>query len=97
MDAMEKASVTLGEERFMEIRYEDLCADTPGMMKRVVGFCGLPWERSFERAISAYRLKDNNYKYRENLTSRQRADLEAALGGYLERYGYPLERPGARL
>ncbi|QYJ15082.1 hypothetical protein Rxycam_00894 [Rubrobacter xylanophilus DSM 9941] len=97
MDAMERASTTLGEERFMEIRYEDLCADTLGTMKRVVGFCGLPWERSFEHAVSAYRLKDNNDKYRENLTSRQRADLEAALGGYLERYGYPLERSGARL
>ncbi len=98
MDAMEKASTPLGEERFMEIRYEDLCADTVGIMKRVVGFCGLGWEKSFERVVSSCRLRDTNGKYRENLTPRQLAELEGALGDYLARYGYPTGgRAGARV
>jgi len=89
VDAVERASAPLGEGRFMEIRYEDLCEDTAGVMKKVAGFCGLGWEGSFERAVSRYRLRNTNGGYRENLTLRQQAELETALGGYLERYGYP--------
>jgi hypothetical protein len=34
----------LPEDRWMEIRYEDLLADLPGQVRRAVSFLGLPWD-----------------------------------------------------
>jgi tetratricopeptide (TPR) repeat protein len=31
---------------FLEVRYEDLVADTKGVSRKIVEFCGLPWDES---------------------------------------------------
>jgi tetratricopeptide (TPR) repeat protein len=30
--------------RFLEVRYEDIVADLPGQARRLIAFCGLPWD-----------------------------------------------------
>ena len=34
----------LPEDRWLEIRYEDLLADLPGQARRAISFLDLPWE-----------------------------------------------------
>lgn len=37
---------TLPPDRFTEIAYEDLVADQEGQTRRLLAFCGLPWDRA---------------------------------------------------
>jgi hypothetical protein len=88
MDAMEKAKCTISAERFLEIRYEDLCSDPVGQFQKVTQFSELEWTVSFERQLGKYQPKNTNVKFRYDLTAEQQSDLEEVLGDYLVRYGY---------
>jgi hypothetical protein len=88
MDAMEKAKSTVSSERFLEIRYENLCFDPVGQFQKVTQFCGLEWTDSFERQIRNYKPRNTNDKFRYDLTAKQQSDLEEVLRDYLMRYDY---------
>ena len=88
MDAMEKAKSTISSERFLEIRYENLCSDPVGQFQKVTQFCELEWTVDFERQLGRYQLKNTNDKFRYDLTAKQQSDLEEVLRDYLMRYGY---------
>lgn len=88
MDAMEKAKKTVSSEKFLEIRYEDLCADPLGQFQKVTQFCELEWTDGFERQLGKYQPKNSNDKFKYDLTPKQQRDLEEVLGTYLTRYGY---------
>lgn len=88
MDAMEKAKRTISSERFLEVKYEELCADPLGQMRKVTQFCDLEWTAGFERQLGRYRPKNTNDKFRHDLNAAQQRDLEAVLGDYLRSYGY---------
>jgi hypothetical protein len=88
MDAMEKAKNTISSERFLEIRYEDLCFDPVGQVQKVAQFCELEWTVGFERRLRKYQLRNTNNKVKYDLTAKQQSDLEEVLGDYLRRYGY---------
>jgi hypothetical protein len=88
MDAVEKAKSTITSERFLEIRYEDLCSDPVGQFQKVAQFCELEWAASFERQLGKYQLKNTNGKFKYELTAKQQSDLEEVLRDYLMRYGY---------
>jgi sulfotransferase family protein len=88
MDAMEKAKNTISSERFLEIRYEDLCSDPVGQVQKVTQFCELEWTVGFERRLRKYQLRNTNNKVKYDLTAKQQSDLEEVLGDYLRRYGY---------
>jgi hypothetical protein len=88
MDAMEKAKSTLSSERFLEIRYENLCSDPVGQFQKVTQFCELEWTGGFERRIRKYQPRNSNDKFKYDLTAKQQSDLEEVLSDYLVRYGY---------
>lgn len=88
MDAMENAKCSISSERFLEIRYEDLCSDPVGQIQKVTQFCELEWTDGFERQIRNYRPTNTNDKYKHDLTAKQQNDLEEVLRDYLMRYGY---------
>jgi omega-hydroxy-beta-dihydromenaquinone-9 sulfotransferase len=88
MDAMEKAKKTLSSEEFLEIRYEDLCADPLGQLRKVTQFCELEWTDGFRRHLGKYQPNNTNDKFMYDLTPKQQRDLEEVLGNYLRRYGY---------
>ena len=88
MEAMEKAKNTVSSECFLEIRYEDLCADPIDQVQKVTQFCELPWTVGFERQLGKYQLKNTNDTFKYDLTAKQQSDLEEVLGDYLRRYGY---------
>jgi hypothetical protein len=88
MDAMEKAKNTISSERFLEIRYENLCSDPIGQFQKVTQFCELEWTVGFERRLGKYYLKNTNDRFKHDFTAKQQSDLEEVLGDYLRKYGY---------
>jgi len=88
MDAMEAAKSTISSDRFLEVRYENLCADPVGQFQKVTQFCELEWTGGFERQIRKFQPRNTNDKFRYELTARQQSDLEESLEDYLMRYGY---------
>ena len=88
MDAMEKAKSTFSSEKFLEVRYENLCSDPVGQFQKVTQFCELEWTGSFERQMRKYQPRNTNDKFKDYLTAKQQSDLEEVLRDYLMRYGY---------
>jgi hypothetical protein len=88
MDAMERAKNAVSSERFLEIRYEDLCSDPLSQFQKVTQFCELEWTVGFERQLGKYQPKNTNNQFKYDLTAKQQSDLEEVLGDYLVRYGY---------
>jgi hypothetical protein len=88
MDSMEKAKGYIDKKDFLDVKYEDLCSDPPGVFKGITEFCDLRWPKGFENSIKKYPLIDTNYKWREELTDKQKKVLEEVLQDYLKRYDY---------
>ena len=88
MDAMEKAKGMLDDDKFLEIKYEDLCSDPINTFKRVTEYSELEWTTGFERELRRHRLKNTNGKFKSELTATQQNDLEEVLRDYLRRFGY---------
>lgn len=88
MHAMESAKALVPAERFLEIRYEDVCADPQSQFRRAVEFGGLDWNRRFERHITSRNLRSENDKWRKDLSPKQQQILDDVLSEPLRRYGY---------
>jgi hypothetical protein len=87
IEAVEKAKELAGDD-LLEVKYEDLCADSMSKFKQVVQFCGLRWTREFEGAMKSYVLRNTNYKWLEELTREQQGIAEGIMRDNLGRYGY---------
>ncbi len=46
-------AATLGSDRYLEVRYEDLVNDTAGQLARVFAFCGIEANRTFVESVAA--------------------------------------------
>ena len=88
MDAMDEAKKSAGEGQFLEIRYEDLCADAASVLRTAVEFSHLEWSRAFENLVSAQSLRNTNDRWKKDLTSHQQKVVEDVLHDHLVRYGY---------
>ena len=88
MDAVEKAKSKISSEKFLEIRYENLCSDPLGQFQKVTQFCELEWTGSFERQVRKYQPRNTNDKFKYDLTAKQQSGLEEVLRDYLVRFGY---------
>jgi hypothetical protein len=88
MHSMEEVRASLPEDRYMELRYDSLVRDAHAVVARVASFCDLPPSTIFDRRVAAVHVRDEDTKWRRELTGRQRTLLEASLAGALERYGF---------
>jgi len=88
IDAVEKAKRFIDRHNFLEVKYEDLCANTLSVIKKVIKFCDLRWSKEFEKSVKRYNLKNMNYKYQRELTVYQQKIIEDITRCYLEKYGY---------
>ncbi len=48
--------VILPEDRYMELRYEDLVAKPKEQLSEMLTFCNLNWCDRFERFVDSYRI-----------------------------------------
>lgn len=88
LDAVAAARPALPSSTFLELRYEDLCADLPGQLRRLLDFASLPFEPAFERALAAHKVSERNDKWRADFTPAQQAMLTELLGEHLRERGY---------
>lgn len=91
--AVEAARRALDPSRFLEIRYEDLCAQTIETMHRILDFAELKPSAAFERHIKASPIKDMTERWRKDLSPEQQALLTDLLRKELEGYGYEAAAP----
>jgi hypothetical protein len=75
-------------ENFLEVRYEDLCADRFGVMWRILDCCELPMTSTFESELRQFPLESQNDKWRKDLTRRQQEVLENVMRDQLQSCGY---------
>lgn len=88
MDAIDKSKLDIPQNQYMEIKYEALCENPQEIFRKVTEFCELEWSSKFEKNIAQYRLVNTNHKWGNDLSMRQRDDLEGVLNHELGKYGY---------
>ncbi len=88
MDQLEAVKREFQNIDICQVRYECFCANPIGELKRIADHCELAWDPKFETATRAFYVKNENGKWKTDLTDEQRAILEEVLGPYLVKYGY---------
>lgn len=90
LDAMIAAQASIPADQFLELRYEELCADPIGSFELVTKFCELDNPAQFERTVGDFGFQATNDKWQRDLTGLQQRQLETELTPYLLRWGYEL-------
>jgi hypothetical protein len=88
MDAVEKASAGLDRKSFLQLRYEDFCADAVQSLHAVCDFCDLPWSSALDAAIRRDPVRSTNDKWKQTLTKKQIEIVEEVLGERVRQLGY---------
>jgi hypothetical protein len=96
IDAFESARQTIPQERWLEVRYEDVIADPRSRIEDILRFLELAWNDDFERSFAGYTFgHDRADAYRREIDPRDIQALDASLGEHLERSGYAVsDHPG---
>ena len=71
-----------------QVRYETFCTNPIAELRRIANHCELPWSEQFEKAARAFHVRNENQKWKSDLTDEQCAILEEVLEPYLVKYGY---------
>ncbi len=90
LDAMRVAQPLVPSERFLEIRYEDLCESPVDTFAAVTDFCGLRNPGEFVETIASFGFSNTNDKWTRDLTEHQQRLLEDELAPHLQHWGYDL-------
>lgn len=77
----------LFEDRYLEVRYEELVEDTRGTAGKVVRFCELHESPGFTELLPE-KLQNMNYKWEVQLDEQQKLVLKEAIGEFLTQLGY---------
>jgi hypothetical protein len=79
----------LRKDQYLVSRFEDLCADPSGEVKRIFDFLGSNDEKLIEKSARLIQMPVSYNRWRREPTERIRK-VEHLIGGDLGRYGYPL-------
>jgi len=88
LDALEIGKKDLDSNNFLEIRYEDLCANPIKEFKKVCKYSELEFTSKFSKIIMDTNFKNTNAKWETELSNKQKVILENILKDYLVRYNY---------
>lgn len=77
----------LFQNRYIEVRYEDLVRDTRGVIGTLTNFCELRQSKKYVNLLPAT-LPNSDLKWRERLTGRQKDILHESIGDFLDSLGY---------
>jgi hypothetical protein len=76
-------------DRYTEVRYEDFLDDPHGELERLTAFSGLPRAPETHRFLDRrIRLRDMNYRWREDLSLEEIEVVEQLIGDLLSDLGY---------
>lgn len=88
LSRMERGRGTVGEERWLDVRYEELCADPTHTLDRAQRFWGVETSERIARALREDGIRPSRGAWTTELTTMQQRELEDAVGDTLERWGY---------
>jgi hypothetical protein len=88
LDAFHSSVQHIDKSEYLEIRYEDLCADKSKILEEILDFCELENSPKFARALANFPVKNTNFKWKKDLSTAQAGILEDVLASHLDRYGY---------
>jgi len=95
MDAFADAKASIGPERWIDVRYEDLLRDPTATTKELLGFIGLSWTSGFEDRFRRYPFDASRAElFRRDLDPSDVSAMEVVLGSHLRDLGYPLSSKG---
>lgn len=78
----------VSEDRFLELRYEDLMADPDTWLQKILTYIGVaPFPEDLQEELCS-RFQDRNYKARSELDEEERARLQQIMQPALEMKGY---------
>jgi len=87
VDEIAAARKLYGDDRYIELRYENLVADTHGELDRLLRFMGLSLDQGFFSVVPET-LPNMNDKWQGNLTASQITSLDRTIGPKLAELGY---------
>lgn len=91
LDAFDAARAEIGDDRWLELRYEDVLAHPHDELGRAAGLLGLSPSPAFDRALAARELRGGRADaWRAELGPAAAAQLDALLGERLGALGYPV-------
>jgi len=89
MEAFDEARAAVPEDRWLELRYEDVVSRPRKEMAKLLVHLGLEWTDAFERQFAGLELSPaRRDAYRDELSERDIELLERALGPQLRAHGY---------
>ncbi len=80
---------TLLGDRYLEIRYEHMIDDVHGVVREVLGFCGLSAPADYFSLLPE-QLPNMNNKWQQDLSAEQQRLLHGVIGPRLQELGYPV-------
>jgi hypothetical protein len=86
--AIETARAGVDQHRYLEVRYEDYCADPWATCRRVLDFSELEHDPAFERHVRSAKITDMTSRFQKDLSPEQVLMLTNLLRADLVRYGY---------
>ncbi len=91
IDAFAEARATLNDDsRWLEVRYEDVVADSAQTLRGVAEHLGLDWSSELASAVSRHRFDPAaTTRWRTGLGEFDASMLTESLGGHLAGFGYP--------
>ncbi|MFH1730408.1 MAG: sulfotransferase [Planctomycetota bacterium] len=84
--ALESAK-SIPPERYIEVRYEDLCDRPEEMFRAVSDKAGLEWDDAVLKELVGD-IQSRNFKWRENFSPEEVETLNSLIGGLLTKLGY---------
>lgn len=89
IESYEESRVSLNDEQYLEVLYEDFLQDPIRIMRSMFEFCGIAWSSSYEKVLQRQSiLSARKDAYRRDLTEKQIVELEQCLFSKLNQYGY---------
>ena len=76
-------------DRLLEVRYDELCADRDGTLRRILGFADLEWGRELDERLSPYRIESRDAKWKRDLSALSQEAMTTVLEQLRWRELYP--------
>ena len=88
MQAADEARKSVDSHNFLEVRYEDLCANKAAVYDGVLDFSDLQACDRLATKLESTSLQNTNDKWRNDLSSAQQEILTSVLKETRAKYGY---------
>jgi hypothetical protein len=87
------ASIASAPDHVLTVRYDQMVADPPGTLARILDFVDLPPDERFTQRVAATPMTSDDTRWRKRLAPADADLLERTLAPALARFGFATDRP----